>query len=128
LRDVVFSKRENLAYLNKISHPLIIKKIIQRVQESVSRMIVIDAALLFDWPEVYEKIDYSILVTATESIKAKRSMAAGIGSELFKKIISFQKKDAEISGQVHFIIKNNGTMSALKKQCHNIYEEIKNDC
>ena len=128
LRDIVFSKRENLEYLNKLSHPLIIQKILQRIQESTSEMIVIDAALLLDWPEICEKIDYSILVTATESIKAKRSMAKGIDSDLFKKIVSFQKKDAEISGQANFIIKNNGTMNALKKQCHNIYGEIKNDC
>ncbi|KPJ72820.1 hypothetical protein AMJ52_05140 [candidate division TA06 bacterium DG_78] len=128
LRDIVFSQRENLEYLNKLSHPLIIQKILQRIQESTSEMIVIDAALLFDWPEIFEKIDYSILVTAAESIKTKRSMAKGINSDLFKKIVSFQKKDTEISGQANFIIKNNGTMNALKKQCHNIYEEIKNDC
>jgi dephospho-CoA kinase len=128
LRDLVFSKTENLEYLNKISHPLIIQKVLQRIQESTSEMIVIDAALLFDWPEITEKIDYSILVIAAEAMKAKRSMAKGIDSDLFKKIVSFQKKDDEISGQANFIIENNGTMSALKKQCRNIYEEIKNDC
>jgi dephospho-CoA kinase len=128
LRDIVFSKRENLEYLNKLSHPRIIQKILQRIEESTSEMIVIDAALLFDWPEICEKIDYSILVTAAESIKAKRSTAKRIDSDLFKKIISFQKNDAEISGQVNFIIKNDGTMNVLKKQCRDIYEEIKNDC
>ena len=128
LREIVFSKREHLRYLNKLSHPLIIKKILKKIENIESGMVIIDAALLFDWPEICKHVDYSILVTAEDKIKEERSMAKGIEGDFFKQILSFQKSDDEMSGQANFIIKNNGTIDSLKKQCQDIYKEIKNDC
>ena len=128
LRAIIFSNRENLKFLNELSHPILTKKILARIKNIKSGMIVIDAALLFDWPEIYKKVDHSILVMAEDHVKAERAREKGIDQNLFKQILGFQKRDYEMAQQAKFIIKNNATIMSLKKQCQNIYEEIKNDC
>jgi dephospho-CoA kinase len=128
LRNIVFSNKDALDYLNQLSHPLLIKKILEQIGEIESGMVVVDAALLFDWPEIYKMIDFPILVVADTKLKEKRAVKDGIDRDLFRKILGFQKSEAKMSTQAKFIIKNNDTLNALKKKCQNIYKEIKNDC
>jgi dephospho-CoA kinase len=128
LREVIFSRKEHVEYLNSLSHPLLVAKILENMQKSNAGMTIIDAALLFDWPKIYKRVNYTILIVADKEIKEARAMAEGINRFLFRKILAFQKNDAEISKHASFIIKNNGTTDELKKQCQDIYEEIKNDC
>ncbi len=128
LRNTVFSNRENLDYLNRLSHPILIEKMLRRVEEIESGVVVIDAALLFDWPEIVEVVDFPILVIADKKQKQERAAKKGIDKQLFESILEYQKNDNEAVGQVKFIINNNGTLDALRVQCQNIYREIKNDC
>ena len=128
LGAMVFSKKENLDFLNELTHPILVEKIINRVRNIESGIVVIDAALLFNWPDILEKIDYTILVTADDKLKIARAVEKGVSKDLSRKILNFQKKDNEVSKQAKFIIKNNGTIKALKEECQIIYKEIKNDC
>ena len=128
LRDIVFSKRENLRFLNKLSHPILVKKILKRIGDIKLGIIVIDAALLFDLPAIYKQVDYPILITADDKLKQERAMARGIDKVLFRRILGLQSSEAEMSQQAKFIIRNDGSMDVLKEQCQSIYEEIKNDC
>jgi dephospho-CoA kinase len=128
LRTIVFSKRENLDYLNKISHPILVNRILTRIDNIKMGIIIIDAALLFDWPEIRDRVDYSILVTADDALKEMRAMRKGIDKKLLRQILSYQEDEAEMSLKANFIIKNNGTVGQLKEQCKSIYKEIKNDC
>jgi dephospho-CoA kinase len=128
LRDIVFSKKEHLQFLNRLSHPHLVKKILERLEKIKSGVVVIDAALLFDLPGVYERVDYPILVTADDTRKQERARAKGIDSVLFQKILDAQQSEQAMKQKAKYIIKNNGTMDALKEQCQTIYEEICNDC
>ncbi len=128
LRDVVFAKEEHLEFLNKLSHPLLEKKILEKMKNIKSGVLILDAALLFDFRLVYKHVDYPILITADDALKKKRAGAKGIDSVLFKKILGFQKNETEMLRQAKYVIKNNGTIDALKEQCQTIYEAIKNDC
>ncbi len=128
LRSIVFSDRDNLDYLNKISHPLLISRILKRVEEIKAGVVVIDAALLFDWPAIYQRADYSILVVSDERVKEERMARKGISKQLFRQILGFQKSDAEMAKRAQYVIENNGTVETLKAQCQKIYRQIKNDC
>ncbi len=128
LRSIVFSSQKNLDDLNKLSHPLLIKKILQQVEEIGSGIIVIDAALLFDWPEVFQITDYPILVIADDSVKEERMVKRGMDRHLFRQILRSQRREGEMSKHAKYIIENNSTVAALKAQCQNIYKEIKYDC
>jgi len=128
LRSTVFSNRQNLDYLNELSHPILVKEMLRRIQEIESGVVVIDAALLFDWPEIVEVVDYPILVIADNRQKQKRAAKKGIDKKLFRFILENQKTDNETTELAEFVINNKGTLNALRVQCENIYEEIKNDC
>jgi len=128
LRSIVFSDKDNLDYLNKISHPLLISKILERLEDIEDGVVVIDAALLFDWPEVYQRADYPILVVSDRRMKEERMARKGISKQLFTQILGFQKSDAEMTKRAKFVIENNGTVEALKMRCQKIYRQVKNDC
>jgi len=127
LRNIVFSSDEKLTILNELSHPLLKKKIIKKIKDIESKMIVIDAALLFDWPEIVKELDYSILVSATDDRKEERAAKNGIDRQLFKRILNSQLREDEMSRLATYVINNNGTVQELAEQCQRIFEEIKND-
>lgn len=128
LRGIVFSSKANLTKLNGLSHPLLKKKIIEQIRDIESGMIVIDAALLFDWPEILEEIDCSILVTSPDEKKEERAVNTGMDRELFKRILSYQQSEDEMSKLATYVISNNGTVQDLQEQSRRIFEEIENDC
>jgi dephospho-CoA kinase len=128
LRDMVFSTNEKLTTLNRLSHPLLKKKILERINNITSGMIVIDAALLFDWPEILNELDYSILVSSADNKKEERALKKGMDRQLFRKILRSQQNEDEMSKMATYTIKNNGTVQELAEQSQRIFEEIKNDC
>lgn len=127
LRNLVFSNRRNLEFLNRLSHPSLVKKLLARIKKIKSGVVVIDAALLFDWPLIHKQIDCSILVSARDNLKAQRALAKGISKNSFQQIIKLQEKETEMANRATFILKNNGTLAALKKKCRKIYKEIIRD-
>jgi dephospho-CoA kinase len=128
LREMVFSDIENLEFLNRVSHPILTKKIIERMSDIESGMIVVDAALLFDWPDVCKLVDYAILVTARRDRMLARAKRKGISERLFEKIVSRQKSEKEMAAQASHVIRNDGTIDELRKKCQEIYQRIRDDC
>ena len=128
LRDIVFSSNEKLTTLNELSHPLLKKKILELINNIKSNMIVIDAALLFDWPEILNELDYSILVSSADDKKEERALKNGMDRQLFRKILRSQQNEGEMSKMATYTINNNGTVQELAEQSQRIFEEIKNDC
>lgn len=128
LRDLVFSSRHNLEFLNRVSHPILTKRIIEKTEDIRFGVVVIDAALLFDWPEVCEIVDYSVLVRARREIMLSRAKAKGISEHLFEMIVSKQKDEQEMMAKASYVIENNGTMVELKEKCRKIYEEVSDGC
>jgi len=128
LREVAFRSKENLRILNSLSHPILIKNLVTELKKIKSGMVVIDAALLFDWPEVYKMVDFPILVRAKKSLMRKRALQRGIDEKIFNQILTTQKSENEMAQMARYIIVNNGTLAVLRKKCQKIFEEMKNDC
>jgi len=128
LRELVFSDSSNLEFLNRASHPVLTKRIIATISSIQSGVVVIDAALLFDWPEVYSVVDYPILVKARQDIMLARAKAKGISEGLFKQILLMQKDEKKMAAKSVFVIENNGTIAELREKCSEIYQKIKDDC
>jgi dephospho-CoA kinase len=127
LGEIVFSKKSHLKELNDLTHPRLIQKIRSSIERTDADTIVLDAALLFEWPRVLELVDYPILVLADKNLRKNRSIRKGMVSRRFE-LISQQQGDMSGSEKrARFIIRNNGTIDHLRKQCRMIYEEIKDD-
>ncbi len=128
LRDVVFADSSSLKTLNKLSHPKILRKIYQKLNGVRRDMVVIDAALLFDWPGLLKRIDIPILVKSPKNLKRKRARQRGIPAKIVDQILQKQKEEAVMAKKAKYVINNNGTFAELKEQCRKIFKELKNDC
>lgn len=128
LRDLVFADAEKLEFLNSASHPILTRRIIERVEDVEGGVVVIDAALLFDWPDVYGIVDFSILVRARRELMVERARAKGISDRLFVQIMERQKSEQEMAALASYVIDNNGTMVELREKCQVIYQRISHDC
>ncbi len=128
LRELIFSDPAKVRFLNHVSHPLLIRKITRKVQSIESGVVVIDAALLFDWPEILRVVDHTILIASRRSAKRKRAQAKDIDDQLFSVILSTQQSDQEMAAKADFVIRNDGTLDDLRDRCREIYERVKDDC
>ena len=128
LRELVFSDAQKLEILNRVSHPILTKRIIERVRDFESGVVVVDAALLFDWPEVYAIVDFPILVKARHEQMVERAKAKGMSKSLFTRIMARQKSEQEMMAKACYVIENNGTIAELRERCQVIYDKISHDC
>ena len=128
LRELVFSDAQKLEILNRVSHPILTKRIIERVRDFESGVVVVDAALLFDWPEVYAIVDFPILVKARHELMVERAKAKGMSKSLFTRIMARQKSEQEMMAKACYVIENNGTIAELRERCQVIYDKISHDC
>lgn len=128
LRELVFSDMRNLEFLNRISHPILIRRIIDKIKKIKSGIVVVDAALLFNWPEVYALVDYPIMVRSRSNKMMVRAKNKGISESLFRKILSLQQDEEEMAARAAFVIDNNGTVKELEEVCHQIFGRISHDC
>ncbi len=128
LREVVFSNIKHLKTLNGLSHPLLKEKLIHRLNAITRGLVVIDAALLFSWPDILTHIDIPVLVKADEQHRERRVREDGMNGETFLKIQNMQKRDKETEPHARYVITNNGSLEDLRLQCRKIYEEITGGC
>ena len=120
----MFTNRKNLKFLNQLSHPILTRNIINSINRFKNGILVIDAALLFDWPKVLRKLDYAILVSSPRILSEKRAGTKGIDKRTFWYIIKIQKKEKVMARHAHYIIKNDGGLKKLKKRCCEVFQEI----
>jgi dephospho-CoA kinase len=128
LRELAFSDVRNLEFLNRVSHPILIRRIIDKIRKIKSGIVVVDAALLFDWPEVYAVVDYPIMVRSRPDKMSARVKNKGINESLFKKILSLQQDEKQMATKAAFVIDNNGTVKELEEMCRQIFGRISDDC
>jgi len=128
LRAAVFTDRKNVRFLNHLTHPRLVELIRERIHKISAGMVVVDAALLFEWPELMADVDHPILITAPRKIKEYRARRKGIDRQTFQRILRFQKSEKALSRQAEYVIRNDRSRQDLYRQCYKIYKEIKNDC
>jgi dephospho-CoA kinase len=128
LGDVVFADADKLASLNKIIHPLVLKRaedlIKQYNRQNEVKAIVLDMPLLVEvgWDRRCDKL---IFVDCKRQLRVDRARKMGVFKENYVKIrenfqISLDNK-ASLSDN---IIENNSGFSALAKQVTDIFSYI----
>ncbi|MEK9149716.1 MAG: dephospho-CoA kinase [Candidatus Desantisbacteria bacterium] len=122
LADIVFEDKDRLKKLNKITHPLIIKRIKERLRNSKFSFIVIVAPLLIE-TELYELVDKIVLVVAEKDKLLKRMKKNGW--ELFdvERRMKNQPEDKERMPFSDIIIENNGSIRILERRVKKILKE-----
>ena len=129
LSDIVFSDREKLNKLNKITHSHVlceVRKIISQANFDGYLGVVVDAPLLYE-SGFDTECDAVIAVIANEDIRIKRIVARdGITVEMAKKRIYSQLSDRIIASKADYIIDNTSNEADLLDEVEKIVNDIKN--
>lgn len=130
LAALVFGRPDQLALLNRITHPRIGEEIaarLRRWQEEGVALAVIDAALLLESPAT-AWIKPVIVVTADEEVRVRRVTARdGCRAEDARKRIASQWSDAErVKGADH-VIDNSRDLAALEARVEEVWSALMAD-
>lgn len=128
LRDIVFADDDNVAFLNRLSHPRLVPRLIEAIADAPTRIVVVDAALLFEWPRILDVVDVPILVVAREQLQKERAVTERMDEMTFQRILHVQRGPTLSEKKAAYVIENNGTLDELRERCEEIYQEIQRDC
>lgn len=117
LGDIVFNNDEKLIKLNRITHPKIRKKIMDKVnivKKHSKNIVVIDAALLVEGGYL-DIVDKLLVITCKEEIQIERIQKRdNCGREEAISRINSQMSQSEKVKYGDYIIDNSGTLAQLK--------------
>jgi dephospho-CoA kinase len=125
LGQIAFSSKSNLARLNRIIHPYLIKELVcQTTVASIrNKLIIIDAALLINWGW-HEKVDYTLLVQASSKITEQRLLKKGLLRDEIRTRRHSQLSNAKIKKFADFIVSNNDSPDFLEAKVRKIIKKL----
>ena len=125
LGEIVFSNKDKLALLNKITHKKIRERINTIISESEERIIFFEIPLLIE-SKLQESFHYNILITADKKIRIERLIKRdNISQDKALKIIENQISDKIKKNYVDLILDNSYAKTFLKAQTEIFCQMIK---
>jgi dephospho-CoA kinase len=116
LGNIVFSDKNALADLNKITHAAV-KAEVQRLLETNPQLAAIDAIGLFEG-HLAQLCDTTVAVTAPAEDRVQRLMARdGISEEYARNRISAQRSNEEFSKMCQHTLENSGDICEFRAKC-----------
>ncbi|KTD23442.1 dephospho-CoA kinase [Legionella lansingensis] len=123
LRNIIFDDPKERLWLERLLHPLIRKRIKEKLRGSKSAYSVIEIPLLND-REGYPYLNRILLVLADREHQIQRVMARDKTSrEHAKAILAVQLDDSKRKEIADDIIFNNGTLSELEEKIENLHQQ-----
>lgn len=115
LSETVFSDGDKLRELNSLVHPVVIQAGDDWAANQTSPYSIKEAALLVESGS-YKKLDYTILVTASEDIRLQRVMNRdGVTESQVRQRMAKQLSDEDKRAAVDFVIVNDGSVSLIQQ-------------
>ena len=126
LAGIVFANRKNLAKLNRIVHPGIIKDIVKRIRRAAkSEVLIVDAPLICE-TNITGLMNVLIVVKASKKNQIKRcSKKFGMRQKDVCKRMACQMPLNRKIQMADYTVDNNGTKENTKKQVRKIWQELK---
>ena len=119
-----FSDQRKLKRLNKITHPVILRMIQERIKKIANREILaIDAALLIE-SGLLSWVDRLIVVKCKPKIQIQRLKKSGLTADEIKRRLSFQSPQSKKIRLADFVIDNSGRRRQTEKQVRDIWNNI----
>ena len=118
LGRIVFGDPDELEKLNDIVHPgllRILKADLEEQKRKRVRLVVIDAALIFEWM-IANWCDYILVVTARRDIRMERLIKSGLTRKEAIDRINSQIPDRDKAALADYVIENNGTKAEFRRK------------
>lgn len=129
LGKIVFADKKKLSLLNSVIHPEVIRRVREAAKERKSRskkVFVIDVPLLIE-AGLEEMMDKIVVVTIDQKTQIKRCTKKwSLSREAIMRRIRNQMSLSKKRQLADFIIDNNGSFDATKKEVKKIWREMKN--
>lgn len=128
LSNIVFNDKEKLLKLNKLTHPLIMKKLLDEMEKTSSGIVFAEVPLLFE--ENYQtKFDCVIVVRRelNDRIEAIKSRDRGSEEEILQRIhaqFDYDNKLKAFENKNIYILENKNSIPTLKMNMDKILLEI----
>jgi dephospho-CoA kinase len=128
LAGIVFSDEESLARLNRIVHPSLIQDIRAKIEtaskEGFCGVIVVDAALIFEW-NLVEIFDAIVVVSCSEREQVSRLHERDLleADEALSRIHS-QIPQSDKIARADFHVVNDGTLQDLEEKARSVWREL----
>ena len=127
LANIVFSHKEKLLLLNKITHKYITEYFKKIITKSEDCFLGIDGAALFE-SGINNMCDIVIGVISDEDIRIKRIMNRDmISYDEAKRRIDLQKKDEFYIENCDVLVYNNGNIEELREQVEEVLKRLRHE-
>jgi len=118
LTEKVFSNNQNLAHLESILHPVVIKKSVDLMNSCLNKddLVFLEAALIYE-ADMEDLFDYVILIAADRELRFKRKKQSdGYTEEQFAERENLQIPQDEKRKRADFIFENNSDLKSFKQK------------
>ena len=118
LAEKVFSNKQNLAHLEYILHPVVIKKSVDLMNFCLKKddLVFLEAALIYE-ADMENLFDYVILITADRQLRFHRKKESdGYTEEQFAERENLQIPQEEKRKRADFVFENNSDLKSLKQK------------
>lgn len=123
LGHIVFDSKSKLKKFNEIVHPELLKNLRKAIESSNKRIVVVDAALIFEW-RIESWFDYIVLLISTFEEKKKRLKAKGLSEKIVQGRLNSQAESSRFIKYSDFIIENDGNLQSLKNNARWVWDKI----
>lgn len=118
-RHIVFSSKENRDTLTRISLPILVRLLLDEIENASEKVIILDWAFTPEVPEIFDICDLKILVKADENIRKSRILKRDILTE--DEFISRDKFSMNYdASRFDIIINNNKSLKQIEEEVNNI--------
>lgn len=128
LGKIVFADSRKLRKLNSIIHPYLLRLLkskINKYRKATSRrLVVVDAALIFEWG-IEGWFDHILVVTANRTNRVKRLIGSGLTKKEASDRISSQLPQRQKEAAADFVIENDGHKIALRNRVYSFLRSIR---
>ena len=123
LAEIVFNDRAKLALLNEITHPDVMRRIADRLEElkGTDHIVVVDVPLLAE-VGAGEMFDHIVVVTATSDAQIDRMRTArGMNEDAAKARIASQISQEGRTEIADWIVRNDGSLEQLEQEIDGLW-------
>ena len=121
--DIVFTRSDELDWLEMLLHPRVREAWEDRVGRCPSAAWVVEIPLLFE-KNLEKSFDFTVCVSASRAVQYARLARAGHSEEQIKARSSRQLPLSEKILRADFVISNNGTIQFVREQTDQLFEQL----
>jgi dephospho-CoA kinase len=125
LAELAFASEESLERLNRIVHPPLVERILERIASARGEegVLVVDAALLAEWG-ILDAFDVVVLVTSPMASRLERLERCGYARADATARIAAQIDPEELGDRADIIIRNEGTIHQLEARADEVWRAL----